>query len=94
MNSEERTFFTKIKQAITSNPFSRERQLVDMDLAGIPAEGGGDQKVFKKLLHQVSKKLEKVNETRRKSRKTLEKTELELYRYGILFDLFHNICIQ
>ncbi len=60
MTGEQREFFRKIKTAIVSNPFSRERELVDRELAGVSGYGPVDDDVLEALLSRVSSSLRSI----------------------------------
>jgi hypothetical protein len=91
VEASEREFFTKIKKAITSNPFSQERRDIDIELAGVSSiDSGPADEIFNKLLHKVSRRLENVNKTASLKRGGLNSGDSELLRYGTLFDLFHK----
>lgn len=90
MNGVDREFFVRIKKAITSNPFSSERLMVDRELAGLPTGAESDDNVLEELLYRVSHKLGEIKKKMDHPRNALGGEDLQLYKYGILFDLFHS----
>ena len=90
MNGDQREFFRKIKTAIVSNPFSRERELVDRELAGVPEYGPADDDVLEALLSRVSSSLRMIKRKRSRGKKPLPGEDEQLFKYGVLFDLFHS----
>lgn len=89
MNLEEREFFTKIKLAITTNPFSVERAAIDLELAGLTSTGSV-QEVFGKLNHRVSSSLERIRKRKKKNHLNLAGDDSKLLRYGELFQIFYQ----
>ncbi|MEJ2135561.1 MAG: sigma 54-interacting transcriptional regulator [Desulfofustis sp.] len=90
MNGGDREFFKRIKTAIVSNPFGSERTLVDQELAGLSGVRKSSDDVLEKLLYRVSKKLTEVKGKRDSGQLVLDGKDLQLFKYGILFDLFHS----
>jgi hypothetical protein len=90
MNGGDREFFKRIKTAIVSNPFGSERPLVDQELAGLSGVRKSSDDVLEKLLYRVSKKLTEVKGKRDSGQLVLDGKDLQLFKYGILFDLFHS----
>ncbi len=89
LEQEEREFFTRIKQAIITNPFSSDRTTIDLKLAGL-ASGSSMDEVFGKLNRRVSRTLEMVRKRAQKSRLGPGDGDLELLRYGALFQIFYQ----
>ena len=89
LEQEERAFFTRIKQAIITNPFSSDRTTIDLKLAGL-ASGSSKDEVFGKLNRRVSRTLEMVRKRAQKSRLGPGDGDLELLRYGALFQIFYQ----
>ena len=90
MNGAQRTFFTKIKKAITSNPFGKERQLVDRELAGVSDTRAASDDMLEAVLSRLSLTLDEVKRKQRSGKVALDSDDLQLFKYGILFDLFHS----
>lgn len=90
MDGVEKEFFDRIKQAIISNPFSSERLIVDRKLAGMPSGHESDNEVLAELLTRVKHKLFEIKTKNERQKIALGGEDLQLYRYGILFDLFHS----
>lgn len=90
MNSADREFFTKIKKAIVSNPFSSERVLVDRELAGSSSTLKSSGQVLDRLLSRVSRKVAEHKDQIEAGKLTFSGEDLHLFRYGMLFDLFHS----
>ena len=88
LSSEERRFFSQVKQAIVTNPFSHERGDIDRDLAG--AATGSPEEIFKRLTYRVSNLLETIDKKSRKNRTPVDAEDAELIRYGYLFKIFHQ----
>ena len=90
MTGGQREFFRKIKTAIVSNPFSRERELVDREIAGVAGDQRKDDEVLDALLSRVSSLLREVKIKRSRGKKRLSAEDEQLFHYGVLFDLFHS----
>ncbi len=90
MKEEERKFFTQIKKAITTNPFSSERVAIDAELAGISPTRSIDD-IFQMLQHKLADETRKVIGRQRKGF-PLDGYDQKLLRYGILFKLFYLYC--
>lgn len=93
MEGPDRDFFINIKRAITSNPFSRERTEVDRELAGVSGKDRQPSDVFAKLLTRVTEKLREY-ESAYSKRPPSSESDLELYRNGKLFEMFHRYMFQ
>ena len=89
LKPEERAFFAKIKQAIITNPFSSDRTAIDLKLAGLASASPVDE-VFGTLSCRVSRTLETVRRRRQKGRLRPGDGDLELLRYGALFQVFYR----
>ncbi|NNF47653.1 MAG: sigma-54-dependent Fis family transcriptional regulator [Desulfofustis sp.] len=92
MTGGQREFFRRIKQAIISNPFGQERTLVDRELAGVAGDQPADSEVLEQLLSKVSKLLNDIKKKRRNGKLDLDADDLQLFKYGVVFDLFHRYC--
>ncbi len=90
MKGGDKEFFKRIKTAIVSNPFSSERLLVDQELAGLSGVRKSSDDVLEKLLYRVGNKLTEVKRKRDSGQLVLDGEDLQLFKYGILFDLFHS----
>jgi hypothetical protein len=90
MTGNQRAFFRRIKRAIVSNPFSREREVVDRELAGIPEDRPTDDEVLEELLSRLSSLLSDIQKKRSSAKKPLSTEDEQLFKYGVLFDLFHS----
>ncbi len=84
MDGEDRDFFKKIKNAAFANPFSEERELTDLEISGLDTTRS-NQEILNKLSAKIFVRIEKYKDKVRK----LNRDELSLYRYGVLFYLFH-----
>lgn len=89
MEGAEREFLKRIKKAIISNPFSSERMLVDRELAGGVNKRGSSDAVLEELLFRVSNKLADLKGRIDREKVVLDGEDLQLFKYGMLFDLFH-----
>jgi len=90
MKGGDREFFERIKKAIISNPFSSERMRVDQKLAGLSDDQESSDQVFDEMLYRVGKKLTELKRKRDGGQLVLDGEDLQLFKYGILFDLFHS----
>ncbi len=87
MEAEDREFFQKIKSAAFANPFSRERELTDLEISGL-ATTTSNEEILRKLSADISARIEKYhNQTAE-----LDSEDRILYRYAVLFYLFHLFC--
>jgi len=89
LKPEERAFLTRIKQAVTTNPFSSDRTAIDMKLAGL-SSAGSTEEVFGRLNRRVSATLDEIGRKQNKRSATLGTGDLELLRYGKLFQIFYQ----
>ncbi len=91
MDTNEREFFAKIKQAAFSNPFGEERSIVDLELTGLPT-GTSNNEILACLKTKVAKKIAAVVNQEPGGIAGLSDQDRVLLRYGILFSLFHTFC--
>lgn len=91
MQAEERHFFKKIQQAITSNPFSRDRLSVDLELTGLVATSPTDE-ILKGLVDKVGKIITRFLERTKGNLSSLATEERQLLEFGMLFQVFHLYC--
>ncbi|MFW2365668.1 MAG: sigma-54-dependent transcriptional regulator, partial [Desulforhopalus sp.] len=91
METSERAFFTRIKKAITLNPFSRERLVVDLELAEM-STAGSKAELFGKLNHRIENSIAKITERNRRAGKRLSPEDNKLFLYGFLFQTFYLYC--
>ncbi len=91
MKSSEREFFTRIKKAITLNPFSNERLAVILELTSMSSTNSKDD-IFEKLVQKVADFIERVIQRNKDGHRRLVSEDHELLRYGFLFQIFHLFC--
>lgn len=91
MNAEDREFFRKIKQATFSNPFGAERAIVDLELTGLKASTP-NKEILASLQAKVAEKIESVLKVKHTGTSDLSDQDRLIFRYGILFYLFHTSC--
>jgi len=91
MQTEEREFFAKIKLAAFSNPFGEERENVDLELTGLPA-GTANSEIMACLEARVAEKIKTVIDRNAAGVSGLSGQDRLLFRYGVLFSLFHKFC--
>ncbi len=89
MKSKEREFFSKVKQAVTCNPFNPGRLQLDLELTGLPANTPIPD-ILQTLLQRVYQMLESLLQRKGGSLVSLSARDLQLARYGVLFHLFHR----
>ncbi|MCP3928353.1 MAG: hypothetical protein GY705_04560, partial [Bacteroidetes bacterium] len=89
MNEREQSFFRKVKAAIFSNPFSRHRREIDLELTGMPEEST-NQKILQKLLREVQQRINKYRSDGGKFGSGLTKEDRQLLQFGVLFYLYHR----
>ncbi len=83
MKGEDREFFRKIKSAAFANPFSKERELTDLEISGLDTTRSNEE-ILSKLSAQVFTRIKKY-----KSHSIgLNSDDRILYRYAVLFYLF------
>ena len=88
MEASKQTFFSGIKQAITANPFSQEREAIDQKLAGLKSKRSADETI-QKLLHEVERNLAEFDTPANISPSAMTADD-GLLRYGHLFLVFHR----
>ena len=91
MKEDERKFFTQVKKAITTNPFSSERVAIDAELAGVSQSRSVDD-IYQILEHKLTDATRKVIERQKNGFHRLDGHDHELLRYGVLFSLFYLHC--
>jgi len=91
MQPSEREFFSRIKKAITLNPFSNERLAVDLELTGMSSTSSKDD-IFEKLVKEVASFIERVLQKTQDGSRHLTDDDHELLRYGFLFQIFYLFC--
>lgn len=91
MNTDERDFFKKIRNAVFANPFAPDRFQIDVSAAGLtrPASSG---EVLAQLIAKVGETIEIVEKRQQTSRFKLPTEDQELLQYGKLFHVFHLFC--
>jgi len=89
MDSAERAFFSRVKQAITTNPFSSERAKIDRELAGVSPTSPKEE-LFSKLNDRVGVTIDRVEARRQTHRPGLSGDDLQLLRYAKLFLVFNQ----
>lgn len=91
MEASERAFFTRIKKAITLNPFSRERLAVDLELAEM-SSAGSKAEIFGKLNHRIETSIARIKKRNSNVGMQLSPEDHRLIRYGFLFQTFYLYC--
>lgn len=91
MESAERDFFYKIRNAIFSNPFGLTRLEIDIEASG-SAAGATVDEVLAKLIDKVGRTIGVVQRRVASENKGLSEDDKQLLRYGILFHTFHVYC--
>lgn len=91
MRSEDRDFFSKLKAASFSNPFSDIRSAVDLELTGLTRSSSSDE-VLSSLMAEVARRLKSVQVAVDAAEVQLTVHERQLLRYGSLFYVFHLYC--
>lgn len=87
MDSAEKDFFRKIKEATFANPFGPERESVDLQISGM-AMTSSNEAILTNLIEKVEKRIKKYEG----KATDLPAEERHLLRYGVLFYLFHLYC--
>lgn len=87
MDGGDREFFTKVKDAAFANPFGEERELVDLEISGLDASRSNEE-ILAKLSSDV---LHRIN-TYRDQAVGMGRGDRDLYRYAVLFYIFHEYC--
>lgn len=93
MNEKYRLFFATVRKAIVINPFSGERQAVDMELAGT-SSAVSREALFARLNQRVESAIAEVVAAHEDGTRRLTDGEFELVRYAFLFLIFHHYCDQ
>ncbi len=84
MERGDRDFFKKIKNAAFANPFSKERELTDLEISGLDTTRSSEE-ILNKLSADISVRIKKY----RKNVRKLGREDYSLYQYAALFYLFH-----
>lgn len=91
MEASERAFFTRVKKAITLNPFSRERLAVDLELAEM-SSASSKTEIFGKLNHRIETSIGRIEKRNSIAGTQLSPDDRKLLRYGFLFQTFYLYC--
>lgn len=87
MQAEDREFFRKVKEAAFANPFGTERELVDLEISGLDATKSNEE-----ILNKLSKDVLARITTYKIKASGLNREDRTLYRYAVLFYIFHLFC--
>lgn len=87
MQAEDRAFFRKVKEAAFTNPFSTQRELVDLEISGLD-----DTKSNEEILDKLSSDVLSSITIYKTKIPDLTREDRTLYRYAVLFYIFHLFC--
>ena len=88
LSAADRAALSRIARAAFSNPFSREREAIDAEIAGTSVAGSRDELVDRALVG-VSKLLARLDRHGRVSLDSFGGEDRRLLRFTLLFDAFH-----
>ena len=89
LTSSERHFFSLVHQAVYANPFSDQRNRVDLEIAGL-FPGTTDEQGFDETIAQVRRHIDRLENEGRATIGLYGKKDRELLISSFLFDLFHR----
>ena len=91
MLDKERTFLSSVKEAITLNPFSKERQAVDLSLSSMSPDSSPNE-IIQKLVVELEKIIAPVTDREGRLAGGLSDSDRDLASYGYLFKSFYRYC--
>lgn len=89
LSSSEKAFFTLVKQAPLVNPFSRERENVEKEIAASCREAHG-KKLVDKAVNAVEIKIGQLREEGRANLSLFQGEDRDLLEYGFTFVFFYK----
>ncbi len=89
LSSEERAFFSLVKSAVTSNPFSDNRVEIDLKLAGLEEDAPKEKRIAR-VIAAVREKLEGVEKRGAASIRKFSGEDHQLIKSAVLFDFFYR----
>ena len=87
MLATERDFFSKIREAIYSNPFGLTRMEIDLSATGLSSTTGSKE-ILAKLVYRVGETIKDVRQ-RQSNLSSLQQDDITLLRFAMLFHAFH-----
>jgi len=90
LNDEERSFFTLVRKAVAANPFSEERQALDLEIGG-RYKRGRPQQNLSAAVHEVEARLQKLDKGQRLNVRLYMGRDRQLVKSAVLFDAFHRL---
>jgi hypothetical protein len=89
LNSEERTFFGLVQKAVAANPFSDERQELDLKITGRyhQKKAKGDVAA---VVREVRGRIEKLEAQKRHDYRRYKGKDRQMVKSAMLFDVFHQ----
>ena len=89
LSTEEREFFKLVKDAVSANPFSEERQKLNQQIAGFFNSEPASDPLLQTII-EVKKRLAALSEKKTVDINSLAKNDREYMFNAILFDFFHT----
>ena len=93
LTSEERSFFTLVQQAIAANPFSRERNDLDLKIAGRYEQPQSTRNI-EQAVQEVGRRIEELERHQTCHIKRFTGRDRELVKSAFLFHTFHRFIPQ
>lgn len=97
LNSDERAFFALVRRAVSTNPFSEERQALDRKIAGRYGQGTSEsnkERTIDQALREVGTHIQTLEQQHRANIKLYHGEDRNLVRGAVLFYLFHQYVPQ
>lgn len=88
LTSEERGFLTLVAEAAFANPFSRERDELDRQIAGVSGPEPSREELIRLVTVRVAEQLKKLEQTGRADVRLYEGHDREVVRMAFLFNTY------
>ncbi len=90
LKSSDRQFFNLVADATFTNPFSRQRQQLDQQVAGVLKTEDDWRKIVPLAVRAVRERLDQLDTGGRCRIQDFDKKDANLMRYTFLFEVYHN----
>ncbi len=90
ISSEERAFFTLVSDAAFANPFSRQRNELDRQIAGVSGSELSREEMVKLVTLRVAEQLGRMEKSGRADVRLYEGRDREIVGVAFLFNVYHH----
>lgn len=89
LTTEERTFFSRVNQAVLANPFSDERTDIDRTIAGLFPESSREEALLE-TIREIDHRITLIDQSGRGNIAFFSGTDREILKITYLFVVFHR----